>query len=162
MNKLAIFGAGGFGRETVVLESTSMPSSRRGICTGFFDHGIAKGQDVSGLKVLGGIEEVNALKEPVSLIIAAADPNPEATGCFHSHNKQVSFPVIAHPGALLGSETNYFGEGSIITAGCIIDQLDIVTGEFAIVNLSCTIGHDVKIGKSLFSLNAGMQRIGKC
>jgi sugar O-acyltransferase (sialic acid O-acetyltransferase NeuD family) len=60
-------------------------------------------------------------------------------------NSKLLYPVLAHPQANLGSERNYFGQGSIITAGCVL-TVDVVLGEFAIINLNSTLGHDVKVG----------------
>jgi acetyltransferase-like isoleucine patch superfamily enzyme len=53
--------------------------------------------------------------------------------------------VLVHPTAQIGGVTNYFGDGTIITAGCILTT-GIILGEFVIINLSTTIGHDVKAG----------------
>jgi sugar O-acyltransferase (sialic acid O-acetyltransferase NeuD family) len=58
----------------------------------------------------------------------------------------VHCPTLIHPSVLLGDEErNNIGDGSIICAGVILTT-NITFGSFVIINLSCTIGHDVKIG----------------
>jgi serine acetyltransferase len=53
---------------------------------------------------------------------------------------------MKHPYNFLGDdERNQFARGSIIAAGNIFTT-NIQLEEFVIVNLACTIGHDVRIG----------------
>jgi sugar O-acyltransferase (sialic acid O-acetyltransferase NeuD family) len=144
MPEIAIYGAGGFGRETALLIEQINRVEKRWELIGFFDDGIKKGETVDGFSVLGGIEEVNSLKRNISLAVAIADPEMRTKIVSVIEPGWVDFPVIAHPQALLGSETNWFGKGCIISAGCIFTT-GIVLGEFTIV-LATTIGHDVRIG----------------
>lgn len=145
MNDIAIYGAGGFGRETAVLLRQINQVDKQWNLIGFFDDGLKKNQTIEELPLLGGINEVNSFQAPLSLVLAIADPESRMNIVASIHNDQISFPVIAHPHAILGSESNWFGRGVIITAGCILTT-GIVIGDFSIINLATTIGHDVKIG----------------
>lgn len=145
MNQIAIFGAGGFGRETALLIRQINQAEPQWNLIGFFDDGLKKDTIVEGLPVLGGLPEVNMIAESLSLVVAVADPRLRMNIVNAIKNEFVSFPVIAHPGAILGSETNWFGRGTIITAGCVLTT-GIVMGEFTIINLMTTIGHDAQVG----------------
>ena len=112
---------------------------------GFFDDGKKQGDMLDGLPVLGGMEELNSIEKPTCLAIAIADPAVRRDVVTAISNPHISFPVLVHPSAQIGGVTNYFGDGTIITAGCILTT-GIVLGEFVIVNLNTTIGHDVRAG----------------
>jgi sugar O-acyltransferase (sialic acid O-acetyltransferase NeuD family) len=112
---------------------------------GYYDDGIAKGEMVEGLPVLGGLKDISGIAQPLSMVVAIADPSVRMNVVASITNKQISFPVMVHPTALPGGVTNFFGRGTIITAGCILTT-GIVTGEFVIINVATTLGHDVKLG----------------
>lgn len=144
MQDIAIYGAGGFGRETALMIEQINKAERVWNVIGFYDDGLKRGTVVDGLMVLGGMQEVNDLQKEIALVVAIADTHIRKEIVLKIKNKKLRFPVLAHPNANLGSERNYFGEGSIITARCVLTT-QIVLGEFTILNLSCTLGHDVKI-----------------
>ena len=143
--KIAIYGAGGFGREVALMLQQMNKVEDEWDIVGFYDDGKKVGQILDGLPILGGLTEINSMEEPTSLGIAIADASVRREIVTAISNRHISFPVLIHPTAQIGSVTNYFGDGSIITAGCILTT-GIVLGEFVIVNLSTTIGHDVRIG----------------
>ena len=58
----------------------------------------------------------------------------------------LQFPSLLHPRALLQNpESIHYEKGTIITAGCIL-TCDIRMGAFCLLNLNCTVGHDVQLG----------------
>ena len=143
---IAIFGAGGFGRETALMIKQINQVRHDWNIIGFFDDGLPQGIDVDGIKILGGMSEANRVGEKLSLIVAIADPLTRKNIVRKIKNDNLDFPVLKHPHNFLGDdETNQFGKGSIITAGNIFTT-NIHLEEFVIVNLACTIGHDVRIG----------------
>lgn len=145
MTDLAIYGAGGFGRETALMIEQINRSEQCWNVLGFYDDGIPSNEMVDGLPVLGNLSKVNASTKPLALAIAIADPYIRSKVVSSIQNPLISFPVLVHPQALIGSVTNFFGRGTLITAGCILTT-GIVTGEFTIINLSTTVGHDVRLG----------------
>jgi sugar O-acyltransferase (sialic acid O-acetyltransferase NeuD family) len=145
MTDLAIYGAGGFGRETALMVEQINRVDRCWNVIGFYDDGKQKGELVEGSPVLGGLKDVNLMEQPLSLVVAIADPSVRMKVVTSITNKQINFPVMVHPTALPGGVTNFFGRGTVITAGCILTT-GIVTGEFVIINVATTIGHDVKLG----------------
>lgn len=143
--RIAIYGAGGFGREVALMLQQMNKVTDEWEIIGFYDDGKKKGEFVDGFSVLGNLSDLNGMEEPTCVVIAIADSLIRKNVVTAISNKHISFPVLVHPNAQIGSESNYFGDGTIITAGCILTT-GIVLGDFVIVNLSCTIGHDVKLG----------------
>lgn len=142
MKDIAIYGAGGFGRETALLIQQINAQSSQWNLTGFFDDGLKKGSTVDDLPILGGMRE--AKNHQVSIVVAVADPGTRKNIVAQLHEKD--FPLIIHPTAQLGStKFNKIGRGSIITAGVILTT-HIILDEFCVVNLDTTIGHDVIVG----------------
>lgn len=146
MKDLAIYGAGGLGREIAVLIDQINARKKRFRVVGYFDDGRSKGTDVDGLKVLGGLAELNRWKKPLEVVIAIADPATRARVAAGVSNSKTTFPTLVHPSANLGAvKKNMLGKGSIVTAGVIMTT-QVKLGEFVIINLATTIGHDVRIG----------------
>lgn len=145
MKNIAIYGAGGFGRETALLIQQINKQDMQWNLLGFFDDGLPKGSRVDGLVILGGMKE--ALQYTGAITIAVADPSTrEKISGNLLKNPKLEFPSLIHPHAQLGSEEfNTIGRGCIITAGVIMTT-HITLGDFCIINLSATVGHDVILG----------------
>ena len=60
-------------------------------------------------------------------------------------NRYLNFPSLIHPNVLIGSDEVIIGNGCIICASNII-TVNISIGNFVILNLGCTVGHDTRIG----------------
>ena len=164
--KLAIYGAGGFGRETAVMIEQINNQIPSWDVIGFFDDGLKKGDEVNGLRILGGISNLNSYDGDLAVCIAMADPAIRFNLTKKITNDKILFPSIVHPQANCGdTKRNKFGKGSIITAGVILTT-GIELGEFCIINLASTIGHDVKLGSCCTVMPAcgisGNVSIGSC
>src|SRR4051812_17175210 len=109
MNKIAIYGAGGFGREVALLIDQINKVERTWDFIGFFDDGFEKGDKIDGFDILGRLQEANDWPDSLSLIVAIADPiiRKKLARCIS--NERLNFPILTHPTAILGSETNYIG-----------------------------------------------------
>lgn len=145
-HNLAIFGAGGFGRETALMIRQINQMRNDWNIIGFFDDGLPKGTEVDGLRILGGLSALNQIGEKLSVAVTLAEPLLRKKIVANIKNNNVDFPVLKHPHNFLGDDaTNQFGRGIIITAGNIFTT-NVRLEEFVIINLACTIGHDVRIG----------------
>jgi sugar O-acyltransferase (sialic acid O-acetyltransferase NeuD family) len=61
-------------------------------------------------------------------------------------NPLVEFPTLIHPTVIVGSkEYVTIGKGCVICANNILTT-NIKVGDFVILNLDCTVGHDTTIG----------------
>lgn len=145
MKDLAIYGAGGFGRETAWMIQEINQVDDQWNLVGFFDDGHSKGKLVDGLPVLGGITELNKEQTNLELLIAIADPQVRRDLVSRIVNRRVHFPTLVHPGSRLGAPSNQIGKGGIITSGVHLTT-SVTVGDFCIVNLLTTIGHDVVLG----------------
>ena len=147
MKDIAIFGVGGFGREVLSLIQDINKQERKWSIVGFFDDGYPIGTKVNGFENLGGIETINNYNKPLDLVIAIGTPSIKKTVISKISNPQINYPTIIHPTVIIGDK-NYVRIG----IGCIFCAYTIVTtnieiGDFVILNLACTVGHDTKIGK---------------
>lgn len=145
MADIAIYGAGGFGREAALLVTQLSQLDERWNLIGFFDDGVKAGTLVDTLPVLGGMSELNSYPDPIGVVMAVAEPTMRRSLVDRVTNKRVSYPKVIHPSVMLGSQSNVLGRGVILTAGVILTTA-IRIEEFTIVNLASTIGHDAVIG----------------
>lgn len=144
MKKIAIFGAGGFGREVATMIQQINFVDKKWTFIGFFDDGINKETPVGNSKVLGGISEVNKIDHDLSLVFAIGDPKIKRKLVSEINSKKIFYPTLVHPNVFIGDRVS-LGEGCIICGGNIITT-DITIGNHVILNLSCTVGHDAIIG----------------
>jgi len=147
LKKLAIYGAGGLGRELAWMVKDIIEHGGKWEVIGFFDDGKEKDSFIDELPVLGGLNEINASPAPLNLVIAISDPPTKEKLVRDIVNTNIEFPVLIHPACLAGDKkNNRFGRGTVLTAGVILTTR-IQMGEFVLINLASTIGHDVNIGK---------------
>jgi sugar O-acyltransferase (sialic acid O-acetyltransferase NeuD family) len=146
MKDIAIFGVGGFGREVLTLIQDINRVSKEYNILGFFDDGHNRGEMVNGYPVLGKMDELNQWSGKLCLAVSIGNPKVKKSVIDRIVNPHVSYPTLIHPSVLIGDK-NYvkIGQGCIICAGNIITT-NIRVGNYVIMNLSCTTGHDSIIG----------------
>lgn len=145
MKDIAIFGAGGFGREVLALIKEINKVSPIYHIVGFFDDGHAIGEMINGLPILGKTEELNAWSTDICVAVSIGKPNIKKNIIEKISNPKVRFPTLIHPNVIIG-DPDYvkIGEGCIICAGNMITT-NIEIGDFVILNLGCTVGHDTVV-----------------
>jgi sugar O-acyltransferase (sialic acid O-acetyltransferase NeuD family) len=144
MIKIAIIGAGGFGREVKMLIDQINDINKQYEFIGYFDDALEKGTVVNNSNVLGSINDINAIKNEIAIVIAIADPKTKKSIINKITNRNVNFPTLIHPNVLIGKDDVIIGKGCIICASNII-TVNISIGNFVILNLFCTVGHDTVI-----------------
>jgi sugar O-acyltransferase (sialic acid O-acetyltransferase NeuD family) len=148
MNKIAIFGAGGFGREVKSLIediNKSLAQKDKYIIVGFYDDNVEKATLIHNLTVLGGIKELNEIDSPLSLALAVGDPKTKKIILDKINNNNILYPNLIHPSVIKSNNNVELGKGNIIAANNLL-TCDILIKDFVILNLSCTVGHDTIIG----------------
>lgn len=141
-NKLIIVGGGGFSREVIWL-ARDCPD-QWDIIGILDDNHDMYGQTFCGVKVIGSIADCINYPD-TSFVIAVGSPRTRKTIVNRMQSyRDVVFATLIHS-SVLKSEYVEIGDGSIITAGCILTT-QITLGQHSIVNLACTIGHDVVAG----------------
>jgi sugar O-acyltransferase (sialic acid O-acetyltransferase NeuD family) len=146
MKDIAIYGAGGFGREIacLILELNSIEPQWNLI--GFFDDGIPAGTMNEYGTVLGGIEVLNDYSNELSLAIAIGKPSTMAHLVAIINNPKISFPNIIAPDLRYLDKNNMsMGKGNLFFSKCSI-SCNVHIGDFNIFNNSIALGHDVTIG----------------
>lgn len=145
VEKIAIYGAGGLGREVACLIDDINRSNPLYEFIGYFDDGKSKGEIINSFPVLGGIHELNNYNSAIAVVIAVGHPQTRRKIVASIVNKNITFPTVIHPSVLRGpSEFTTIGEGCIICAGVMI-TVNIDIRDFVMLNLSCTVGHDTLI-----------------
>lgn len=146
MKKIAIFGAGGFGREVACLIRIINEENPEWDLIGFFDDGIEKGKRNEYGEVLGGISEVNNYPEELAVVIAIANPKIVEKIFQNIVSPHIYYPNIISPDVtFLDKENMKLGKGNIVCSGCLI-SCNVHIGNFNILNGFVPVGHDTKIG----------------
>lgn len=124
--RIAIYGAGGFGREMKALLELEENYS----FAGFFDD----------------FKEDNRLKEDEydDLMIAIADPAVRRNIVKNWKRKSVDFECMISSRCVLNDKIQ-IQKGAIICQG-VQFTVDIEVGQYTIININSVIGHDAKIG----------------
>ena len=139
MKKIAIYGAGGLGKEVLTIIKAINDVHREYDFIGFFD-------DNKHTDVLGDFEDINSIDEKVELIVAVGNPMVKSQLVNNINNKKVTFAKLVHPSVIIGDNRNVqLHDGVIICAGTIITT-DVELKEHVLINLNCTLGHDVQVG----------------
>lgn len=147
MKDIAIFGAGGLGRETALLINYINKTGGDWNFIGFFDDGKEKGLQISHFgKVLGGIDEVNEWPTNLALVLAMGNPKSVKGAKERINNPKMYFPNIIAPTATIADPESFsIGEGNIVGVGTWIST-DVKIGSFNLFNGDVVMGHDVVIG----------------
>lgn len=147
---LVIIGAGGFGREVQwLVERINQYTSRtagKGVWNflGYVDDGIAPGTKIASSIVLGGCDWLADYPEDIYVACAVGSAKVRESIIRRvQKNPRIRFPNLIDP-SVICSDSIVMGQGNIICAGTIL-TVDIKILDFCIINLDCTIGHDVKI-----------------
>jgi sugar O-acyltransferase (sialic acid O-acetyltransferase NeuD family) len=146
MKKIAIYGAGGFGREIACVLNAINAINPTWEFIGFFDDGVLPGTAVKYGKVLGGIDAVNAIAEPISLVFSIANTKIITALRDKIKNTYIEFSNIFAPGILFyDNESFKTGEGNVILFNARI-SCDVTLGNFNLCNSGVSFGHDAVIG----------------
>lgn len=157
---LYIFGTGGFSRETYWLVHDINARSPAYKVMGFID--VVRDRefmDVAGTRVpiLLEKEVMPDLSNDALLTVGIGTPNV-ISKVTDLYGGRFEFPNLVHPTVSGYFETIEWGQGNIVTAGCIF-TLDITVGSHNIFNLHTTVGHDAVIG-SCNVINPGVNISG--
>lgn len=148
MKDIAIYGAGGFGREIACLireinEQTDIPTWK---LVGFFDDGKPIGDNNEYGTVLGGYNELNVFPKPLSVVMAIGRPSTLVYLISKINNPLIDYPNIIAPDLRVLDKNNLsMGFGNIFFSKCSL-SCNVSIGNFNIFNGSIAVGHDVVIG----------------
>lgn len=148
MKDIAIYGAGGFGKEVACLIKRINEKEPTWNLIGFFDDNPGlKGKMISHFgPCLGGMDELNTYSKELAVIMAVGNPHVVRSIVEKVSNPNINYPnLIDTSFYIVDEETFNIGCGNIIqgpgSASC-----DVTLGDFNVLNGSVVLGHDVKIG----------------
>lgn len=147
MKDIAIYGAGGYGREIACLLNKINQKEKIWNFVGFFDDGIELGKMISHFgPILGGINELNQYATDLAIVIAIGSPQTIKTIVNKVSNGHVYYPNIISPDfEVIDPESFRMGRGNIIQSKCYV-SCDVSIGDFNSFNGSITLSHDNVIG----------------
>lgn len=147
MKDIAIYGAGGFGRELACLiRRINTESNENWNLIGFFDDGLQPGDRNEYGEVLGDMNTLNNWETPLSVAFAIGNPKIVEMLCHKISNEKISFPNIIAPDTIFLDKDNMsMGKGNVICSRCLI-SCNVHIGDFNTLNGYITVGHDTIIG----------------
>jgi sugar O-acyltransferase (sialic acid O-acetyltransferase NeuD family) len=147
MKNIAIYGAGGFGKEVATILGKINEQSPTWNLLGFYDDGVSKDTPISRYgKVLGGAEALNKVTEPISVVFAIGRPQTLKLVLSKINNQYIDYPNIIHPEVYFADiHTFTIGKGNVIVRGCSF-SCDVEVGDFNQFNSISALAHDVKVG----------------
>ena len=146
MKDIAIYGAGGLGREVSCLINAINQTRNEWNFIGFFDDGLPVGLKIAGYEVIGGINNLNKYDKTLNIVIAIGNPQITKNIVKKIDNTLIEFPNLIAPNVVIYDQSTLrIGIGNIVTFGCIL-SLYVKIGDFNILNCNVCLGHDVTIG----------------
>ena len=148
MQEIAIFGAGGFGREIACLIkriNEQHPNTWK--LVGFFDDD----EKIWGAwneygKVIGGMDALNQWDKPLDIVIAIGNPSVLELLVGKIQNKNISFPNLIDPNVEFMDKAHVeMGEGNVVCMRCTIST-NVRFGNFNLLNVAVGVGHDASFG----------------
>lgn len=144
--KLVIFGAGGFGREVMWQLSEWNKKNDTYEILGFVDGSSdLQGKVINGYPVIGNEDWLISYPEEICVMISIANARVRKKVVQKlSSNPNICFPNFVADDVKM-SDSVVLGKGCIICYSNVL-TVNITCGDFVIINLDCTVGHDAVIG----------------
>ena len=143
-NQIAVYGAGGFGREVAWLAQSAVIGGEGVEVVCFIDDDEAVcGTILNDLEIL----PLSQAKEkyPAAYVVSGIGvPKMRELTMEKARTASFGFATLVHPRTEM-SKWVEIGEGTVICAGNILTT-NIILGKHVQINLDCTVGHDVVMG----------------
>jgi len=153
--RVYIIGAGGFARDVLDIY---VDLGKDNEVVGFLEENCQRSGTILNEKLIDDISILNNLdRNNVKLVCAIGTPLRKRV-IELTKKLGYEYDTTIHPSAIK-SKWLTFGKGVIICAGNIL-MSQVNLGDYTIVNLDCTIGHDVVIGKYT-TVSPGVHMSGK-
>jgi sugar O-acyltransferase (sialic acid O-acetyltransferase NeuD family) len=145
MKPIAIYGAGSFGREVLMLIHQINEKKPQWNPIGFYDDNRTKGDLIHSIPVLGNTDDLNKVDSELFIVLGLGNCAVKIDAFNRIKNPNLKFATLIHPIVQLAAYQNCeVGEGSIICGGNII-TVDIKIGRHVLLNIGSTFGHDTVI-----------------
>jgi sugar O-acyltransferase (sialic acid O-acetyltransferase NeuD family) len=141
--RIAIYGAGGYGRELAWLIKASSRPEKEYEFIGFIDDDPSRVRQINGSPVFT-LEHIVQTFPNVRVIVAVGNANVRERLVKKVLIAGLAFESFIHPSVIRSSSID-IGIGSTVCAGCILTT-NIVIGQHVAVLFHATVGHDDIIG----------------
>ena len=148
MKDIAIFGAGGFGREVACLiKRINKQQPDMWNLIGFFDDDEKLWGTCNEYgKVIGGKEQLNCWGKDLSLVITIGNPLVLHKIVENITNENIKYPNLIDPTVdFLDPDNVRMGKGNVICAKCFV-SCNVEIGDFNLFNVGDGLGHDSCFG----------------
>lgn len=150
MKRIAVVGAGGFAREVAWLIREINRSQETYEFLGYIVSDLARvGEHDSKDEILGDYDWLaqNAGKvDALAIGIGTPAARLRVSEDLETRFPDVEWPALIHPTVQLDWESAEIGKGVLLCAG-VVGTVNVVLEAFAMVNLSCTLGHEARLGR---------------
>jgi sugar O-acyltransferase (sialic acid O-acetyltransferase NeuD family) len=145
MKDVAIYGAGGFGRELACLINLLNKEKPVWNLIGFFDDNPGlKGKNNEYGVILGGKDALNEWDKSLSVFIAVGSGTTVRKIVESIHNDKVGFPNFFYKASFSDENNVTIGKGNILIGTHLSCAVSL--GNFNVMNGSIVFGHDDQIG----------------
>lgn len=147
MKDIAIFGAGGFGREVACLINRINKQESTWNFIGFFDddQNLKDTRNEYG-KVIGGVDVLNQWAKPLNVAIAIGNPQTLEIIVDKIQNQNITYPNLIDPNVeFMDKENVEMGVGNVICMRSTIST-NVKFGDFNLLNVAVGVGHDASFG----------------
>lgn len=148
MEKIAVFGAGGFGREVACAISVINAVKPTWEFIGFFDDNVdLKGKQISHHgKCLGNSDDLNAYPDDLNIAIAIGNCKVVRKVYEKITNPRIKYPNIIIPSVeMVDKESFKMGKGNIMQKDTYF-SCNVQIGDFNVFNGWGGFGHDARVG----------------
>jgi sugar O-acyltransferase (sialic acid O-acetyltransferase NeuD family) len=143
---IAIYGAGGFGREVACMIAAINEVQPEWNFIGFFDDGLVKGTKNIFGEIIGGIDDLNSWNKELNVVFSIATPHILKKVVGKIANSNIKFPNLVAPNVnFLHKESLQIGQGNLLFFGTRV-SCEVTIGDFNLLNGFVSLGHDVQIG----------------
>jgi sugar O-acyltransferase (sialic acid O-acetyltransferase NeuD family) len=149
--RLIVFGAGGFAREVRWLAEEIDAASPSYEFAGYAVSDLSKlGLHDSKDEVRGDLDWLVANRgafDVLALGIGTPGPRGRIADQLVAAFGEEALPALVHPSVRFDRKRCSVGAGALLCAG-VIATVNVHVEPFALVNLSCTLGHEVRVGRA--------------
>ena len=144
MKDLVIYGSGGFanGDLTWLIEDINSEKKQWNLLGYIDDNANNHGKIINTYEVLGGVDWFKN-RNGIHCVVGIGNGHMRRRIAEKIKNYVKDFPNLIHP-SVIKSKHITMGSGCMICAGSLISG-GVSIGDQAIINLDCTIGHDVAL-----------------
>lgn len=147
---IAIVGAGGFAREVAWLIRDMNRDRESFAFLGYIVSDLSKlSEHDSRDEVLGDyswLERNQEKFDALAIGIGSPEVRLKIGAELGESFPDIEWPALMHPTAQFDRATAKVGHGTILCAG-VIGTVNLIFDPFVMVNLSCTIGHEARLGR---------------